>query len=178
MQHVVIGIPLPPSIKENLSKLSGLCNAEWIDPEHLYLSLIDLGYREGSAILDIIDALKEVHFSPFSIILKGVECTPLSHTTKALSIAVATPTLSSKLKNLITAELREKRIPLEPKPFHPHVTLAALSPGNETKLSLFLYENQSTQIQEFTASSFALFSIQTTQKHTLCDTLAQFPLLS
>lgn len=177
MQHIIIGIPLPDLVKKNLLlQCCGLSNARWIEPEHLHLSLIDAGNRSSSEVLDMVNVLQGVALLPFSVTLEGIVSFSTGHGSQIVAAqAAATPHLS-KLKGLIYAAFREEKIPVETKTFHPHVTLGTLTPGNATKTSQYFFENQSKPIGTFNAASFALFEIRSSPKHTLCETVAEFPL--
>lgn len=177
MQHIIIGIPLPERVKKYLFlHCFGLSNARWIESERLHLSLIDAGKRSGTQILDIIHVLQGATLPPFEITLQGIASLPSNHGLHIIgALATISPSLN-KLKNLIQTLFREEKIPIELKPFHPHVPLGILHPGNTTKTAQYFFENQSKPLQTFKASSFALFETRLSEKHSLCEMVAEFPL--
>jgi len=177
MQHIIIGIPLPESVKKNLYlQCCGLSNANWIEAEQFHLCLIDIGKRSGPEVLDIINILQGIVLPPFTVALEGIASFSSGHGFQVIAAMAAISPPLNKLKSLIYSQFREEKIPIEPKAFHPHVSLGVLDPGNTTKTSQYLFENQTRPIGTFEASSFALFETRSTEKHTLCEILAEFPL--
>lgn len=177
MQHINIGIPLPDFVKKSLYlQCCGLSNAHWIEAEQFHLTLIDAGKRSGTEVLDIINVLQEVALPPFAIDLEGIASFSSGHGFQVIAAMAAISPPLNKLKGLIYSQFRNEKIPIETKTFQPHVALGILNPGNTTKTSLYLFENQAKPLGTFEASSFALFEIRSSTKHTLCEILAEFPL--
>jgi 2'-5' RNA ligase len=175
MHHLVIAIPLSLPVKESLSKLCfGLSNATWHPAEDLYLFLFDLKAPDLGAVKTIAYTLQRTEIkdvTQFPVSFKGVELFKHNHAPSYLAITLSPAPQLKKLKTLLAAELHEQRIPVEQKPYFPHITLGHLSPGNETKVSQYLMENLTLPHIELQATSFALID----QKHSSMEILQEFP---
>lgn len=173
----LIGIPLPLPLQKLIGRLCfGLSNVSWFDPFSFHIALHPLQTSDPSKLIDIAQILKEIDFPPFFLSLHGVERFSNDHAAKTLGIALSPSVDLQKLKATILQKLREAGSHKEKNGFTPYIPIGHISSGNETKLGMFLMENSSWAYSPLLVTSFALFEVQTTAKHTFCSVVGEFPL--
>ena len=97
----------------------------WVKAEHLHMTLVFLGEVEESRVNAVIAAYAEAApVEPFDLAFSGIGAFPLRGAPRALWIGVVEGERHLQaLQQLLADRAQRLRIPLEPRPFSPHLTL-------------------------------------------------------
>lgn len=151
-------------------------NARPVPAEQLHLTLKFIGEVDGSKLLDIDDALKEIILPKFSLCLKGVGTFPPRGTPRILWAGIDHVERTTALRNSIERVLAAVDIPRDKKKYTPHLTLARLRNCPIKHLQQFLAGNAFLQTDEFPVVNFHLYSSKLTKKGALHTIESSYPL--
>lgn len=178
MIRLFIAIDIPETIRKEVAGLGrSIPNARPVPEDQLHLTLKFIGEVEGSRILDISDALREIIFPQFTLCLQGVGTFPPRGTPRILWAGVQHTNQTIALRNAIERTLAAINIPRERKKYTPHLTLARLRNCPIQHLQQMLAGNAFLQSSEFTVESFHLFSSHLTKKGALHNIEESYPLI-
>lgn len=112
---------------------------KWVAPSHMHLTLAFLGEVPPADADALVSALAApIAVAPFAIRWAGLGVFPRRGPARVLWLALARgaePVID--LERSVTDRIRRLGLPLEPRPFHPHVTLARWrKPGTPAGLSI------------------------------------------
>ncbi len=113
---------------------------KWVDPGNLHLTLHFLGEIEDARVEALRERLsEEVGEAPFALGLGGAGCFPEAGPPRVVWIGVTTGAEPmARLHASIGGRLRELRIEVDERPFHPHLTIGrvkgAVRPGVRTAI--------------------------------------------
>lgn len=97
----------------------------WVKPEHLHITLVFLGEIREPLVNAIIGAYADrVPLVPFEVVFRGVGAFPEHGAPRALWIGVGEGQRDLiQLQQLMAARARSVNVPLETRPFSPHLTI-------------------------------------------------------
>ncbi|MGE4403825.1 MAG: RNA 2',3'-cyclic phosphodiesterase [Desulfobulbus sp.] len=158
-KRLFVAIDPPLEIREQLRMLCcGLPNARWVAPEQFHLTLSFIGETEGSAFLDIREALAEISAPKFSLQLQGVGFFPPRGQPRVVWAGIERNELLQVLQRKIITRLFHLGLEPENRKFSPHITLARLQHTPTAKVGKYLENNGLFQTFPFLADHFTLYS--------------------
>jgi 2'-5' RNA ligase len=97
-----------------------------VKPEHSHLTLVFLGDVEDARVASVVEAVgRDLDRSPFDIVFEGLGAFPPRGAPRVLWVGVgAGASALIELQHEFTRRIAALGIPLEDRPFHPHLTLA------------------------------------------------------
>ncbi len=171
MIRLFVAIDIPETIRREVEGMGrSIPNARAVPVDQLHLTLKFIGEVEGSRLLDIQDALREIILPKLSLSLKGVGIFPPRGAPRILWAGVEPAERTIALRNSIERSLGAINIPRDKKKYTPHLTLARLRNCPIHHLQQFLAGNAFFQTSEFPVEFFHLYRSQLTPKgalHTL-----------
>jgi RNA 2',3'-cyclic 3'-phosphodiesterase len=114
-------------VRQAVSKaLDGGVALKWVEGSHLHLTLAFLGEIEESACPPIVRAFSTpIDRAPFDAVLKGLGVFPAYGPAKVLWVGIATGADDViAVQQEVAGRCAGLGVMLEPRPFHPHLTLA------------------------------------------------------
>lgn len=175
--RLFIAIELPPELKEALATLRGdLPGARWVAAEQIHLTLAFLGEVEEEKVEGLRTELAGIHLPPFTLSLTGTGCFPNRHLPRVLWVGL-TPQL--RLTNLVTAvqgAIAACGLPVEERPFSPHLTLARFKFPAPREVGNFLDLPLPGPFPALAVQEFILFQSRLTPHGAEHLPLATFPL--
>ena len=158
-KRLFVALDLPEAAKEELTALQGgLPDARWTPPEQLHLTLCFIGETDGTLFLDIRDALAEIAAPAFDLRLKGLGFFPPRQTPRVLWAGVVDNPQLIRLQKQVATCLRHAGADLERRRFSPHITLARLGEGAQTRLQRYLGAHALFSGSPFAVDHFTLYS--------------------
>jgi len=95
----------------------------WVRPEQMHLTLVFLGDVDEASVPALVGAIsRDVGAPPFDIVLSGTGVFPARGAPRAVWVGVGDGALAALQKDMAERVAR-MGIPLEARPFHPHLTL-------------------------------------------------------
>ncbi len=113
--------------KRIASTLGGSAGAlKWVKADHAHLTLVFLGNVEEARVPAVVEAVgRDVDAAPFEISLETIGAFPARGAPRVLWIGVVDGAARlSELQRELAERIAAIGIPLEDRPFHPHLTLA------------------------------------------------------
>jgi 2'-5' RNA ligase len=113
--------------KRIASALAGSAGAlKWVRPEHSHLTLVFLGDVPESRVPAVVEAVSPgIATAPFDLTLESLGMFPLRGAPRVLWIGVGGGASEvSVMQRELADRIAAAGIALEPRPFHPHLTLA------------------------------------------------------
>ncbi|HET7265517.1 MAG TPA: RNA 2',3'-cyclic phosphodiesterase [bacterium] len=131
-RRTFIAVLLGPDIRTAASRMRGPLTASadrlrWVSPSHLHLTLQFLGDITVRQVEDAAEAARVAAAStaPFTVTFAGLGAFPSPAAPRIVWVGVtAGADRLAALAGSLAAALRDRRIPLDPRPFSPHLTLA------------------------------------------------------
>src|SRR5438067_4019640 len=98
----------------------------WVKPNHSHLTLVFLGDVEDARVASVVDAVgRDVDALPFDIAFEALGAFPPRGAPRILWIGIGAGAAALvDLQRELTRRVAALGIPLEDRPFHPHLTLA------------------------------------------------------
>lgn len=127
--RIFVGIDLDDAIRNKIARfLEGVNGfapeARWVNPESLHITLKFIGEQKPEQVALIGQRLRKVESEPIEIGLSGYGFFPTAKAPRVFWIGIqASPALRELAANIDKAT-GELGIPLEERPFSPHLTLA------------------------------------------------------
>ena len=160
MPRLFIAIDLPEELRGNVSALYyGFSKTRWTLPEQLHLTLRFIGEVDGLLFRQIIDHLETIKFTPFTMQLNGLGYFPPRRRPNILWVGVSKNEALTQLQRRLETCLVRLGLEPERRKFHPHLTIARLSPATSlAKLADYLALNGAFSLPPFTVKNFHLYS--------------------
>lgn len=139
MRRLFLALPIPLDVAEILSShVPDDLGIRAVPAINFHLTLKFLGATEEKQIPEIEDALGALDVSRFEFTVRGCGVFPGGRSPKVLYFGVQGGPALGQLKRQVEACLVPLRIPKEPRPWVPHVTLARLDRAPDHVLAQFL----------------------------------------
>jgi 2'-5' RNA ligase len=178
MYRIFTGLKFSNTVRERICALYyGIPHILWVPNEQLHLTLRFIGNVDGGTLEDIADSLKQISFNSFILNLKHIGFFPLRGQPKILWVGVENTEFLINLQKKIDRVITQLRIPPEPRKFHPHVTIARLKQVSKPKLGEFLMKNSLFEINNLKVDEFILYRSFLSEKGSIYQELASFPLI-
>lgn len=175
--RLFIAIDLPVGHKRKLGKLcSEIPGARLVPAEQIHLTLAFLGDVDADAAGLLTGELAKIEIGAFKLSFDGVGCFPNRHHPRVLWVGLRQNPHLTRLAASIFAVVRGCGIPLEERPFYPHITLARLNLTCSHEVSLFLNHHSKIAVAPFTVREFTLLQSQLSQYGAEHLPLRNFPL--
>lgn len=128
-QRLFIAVDLPDAVRRRLGRLLPRPpdGVKPVRPEQIHLTLHFLGEVEAEPAAELAAALEKIRKPVFVIDLAGVGCFPSPRRPHVLWVGVKPSEPLHSLHTAIADVLSESGLPVESRPFTPHVTLARVS---------------------------------------------------
>jgi RNA 2',3'-cyclic 3'-phosphodiesterase len=131
----------------------GRSAVRWVQPDRMHLTLVFLGEVEATRVPAVVESIhRRVDAQPFDIVLENIGMFPPRGAPRAVWLDVSDGACQlSDLRDEIARRIGALYIELEPRPFHPHLTLgrwrtsrssdrrrvlAAVKPGRIARLTV------------------------------------------
>jgi 2'-5' RNA ligase len=145
--------------------------ARWVEPERFHLTLRFIGAVDDAMAHDIEAALQRIEASPFALTLAGV-----GHFHAHSLWAGVTPSRALMcLQDKVEQVLRAIGLPVDDRPYVPHVKLARLR--RRTSLRTFLSDHGDFRAEPFEVRQFSLIESQRRDSRTVYRHIADYPLV-
>ncbi|WP_195913908.1 RNA 2',3'-cyclic phosphodiesterase [Planomicrobium sp. YIM 101495] len=134
--HYFIGIPVPLSLAEQLIEQRDGWNLQGFKryPESvdLHLTLSFIGAAEPDEVEGMTELLGNVTASPFTLKISRTETFGPADKPRVVFAAVEDNQALMQLQRQVLEAIGQLQFKLDPKPFHPHITLANKRAGDES----------------------------------------------
>lgn len=175
--RLFIAIELPDNLKTALGKLRvDIPGARWVPTEQLHLTLAFLGEVEDKTVGKLCEGLALLHIPSFHLCFSGTGCFPNRHRPRVLWAGLEPHPRLMRLAAGVHGTVLACGIPLEDRPFSPHITLARLKFPAVREVDAFLTMPQKQKLLPFPVSEFTLFQSMLTQKGASHVPIRTFPL--
>lgn len=161
MPRLFIAIDLPEQQRQDLEAIyCGLpAETRWTSTSQLHLTLRFIGEVDEQRFMQIKDTLDDIHFNPFWLLIKGLGYFPPRRKPNILWVGVAENPDLMQLQSGIEKHLVQRGISPETRKFHPHLTIARLTPILPIKmLADYLDRNGRITSPPFLVDNFKLYS--------------------
>lgn len=156
MPRLFTALELPHDVADELELLrGGVDGARWIDRDSYHLTLRFIGDVEGPVAAELQAALDSIGGFPFELTLKGINAFG-GRKPRAIWAGVRQSDALMALQADHEAVCRRVGLPLEPRQYTPHVTLARLRNGRAASAGVQhfiarhgLYESRPFEVEEF-----------------------------
>ena len=159
MPRLFIAVDLPEAHK---AKLAGLHDealpGRWTRPEQYHLTLRFIGEVDQERASTIEQALADIRAEAFSSQGRSLDVFPSTRKPRVLFAAIDPAPALMDLQAKTEQALRALGIEAEPKPFHPHVTLARLRRANARTVRAFLLTHESFTLTPFDVAHYYLYA--------------------
>lgn len=150
--------------------------ARWVPAEQIHLTLAFLGEIDEKASERLIAELARIQSATFNLSFDGTGCFPNRHHPRVLWVGMQQEHALTRLAVEIQTVVRTCGIPLEDRPFSPHLTLARLKLPCSREVATFLNQHRTVKIPSFTVEQFILFQSRLTQQGAVHLPIKSFPL--
>ena len=179
-----LAIELPAAVTQRLAQLSAHLRqcpvrASWVRADHMHLTLRFLGDIDEGA-RDAVSADLGANLSsvgPIGLHVQGVGAFPNARRPSVVwaGIGPLTGPLETAHSRCETA-CQRAGLPAEPKPFHPHVTLARVKDQRPSaELTHAIERERAFTAGEFSARGVSLFSSELTPRGPVYPRIEEFP---
>ncbi|MGA1981056.1 MAG: RNA 2',3'-cyclic phosphodiesterase [Acidobacteriaceae bacterium] len=128
--RLFVGLPIPARLAQALAHLAqatGLANARWTPPENIHLTLVFLGEVAEDRLPTVVHELNELDAEPLQIRLTRLDTFARAG---VLFVDVEPTPKLLQFQAQVATGMARCGFGLEPRPYHPHITLARLrQPG-------------------------------------------------
>lgn len=156
MLRVFVGIELPESVRQALAAVrEDHAAARWHEPEHLHLTLNFIGGVEEACVERIAAAMVDVPSPVFALSVQGVGYFGTSQRPSVLWAGLAHSVQLHQLQQRLAERLLPLGLPVEDRPYTPHITLARVKP--DVPLQTFLQRHARLSIPAFLVEHISLF---------------------
>jgi len=157
--RLFVAIPLPGTIRQRLSLLSGgIPGAAWAAPETMHLTLRFIGEVEESVAEDIDDALARIRHAPFDLTLAELGLFSTGRNPRTLWAGVERSDPLVRLQAKVEAAVSAAGQPPEGRKFTPHITLARLKNAPWNRVEQVLAGHAGFRAGPFAVDRFTLYS--------------------
>ena len=159
MPRLFIAIDIPERIKDDImATYSAIPGARWVEESQLHITLRFIGEAPGDIAGRIDAALRLVAASPFPLVMKGVGFFPPRKEPRILWVGLAESEELLRVQSRIERAVISAGIDPDERKFHPHITVARLNGGSPAKAADYITSNSLFISEQFSVSSFQLYS--------------------
>ena len=166
--RLFIALPISEEIRKGCEALQAIgktktTSVKWIDPQQIHLTLVFLGWTDSSLRARIEEVIQEVseRSSPFSINVNGLGVFPPLRSPKVVWAGIPEETPLMKLQQDLTDRIGSLGIPLEKRPYRPHLTLGRVREGFASDpFTRWITQEKEVQIGQCTVSQVVLMESQ------------------
>lgn len=176
--RIFIAIELPDQVRSMLARLRReLPGARWLPAEQLHLTMAFLGELDQSSVNRLTDQLSKLQLPDFALHFSAIGCFPDQRQARVLWIGVQPEPLLTKLARSIQQTIVSCEIPLEQRPFSPHITLARFKPPAAPQiLQPYLRQHSQPKLPAIEVREFILFQSRLTSQGAIHTPLERFAL--
>jgi 2'-5' RNA ligase len=175
--RLFIAIELPEQLKKRLGGLrTDISGARWVPLVQLHLTLVFLGEVDADLCKSLLAALGAIKAPGFRLRFNRPGCFPHHRQPRVLWIGLDPEPLLLKLVRQLQQTVLDCGIPLEEKPFTPHITLARCKIPAEHAVNLFLEQHARLNLEPFDVQEFFLFQSQLTVRGAVHTALGSYSL--
>lgn len=158
MPRLFTALEIPRDAALSLSLLrGGLPGARWVDVENYHLTLRFIGDVEGHVADEVANALDRVRRPSFTLALSGVGAFGSKKPHAVWAGVTPSPDLNA-LQGEIERICQRIGVPVDPRKFMPHVTLARLRNPNAIDVAHYLSARGNFSTLPFKVGRFVLMS--------------------
>lgn len=169
-----IAIPFPKHVQSRLASLCyGLPQVRWVEEENFHLTLRHFGPLSDTCLANIQEHLATLFFSPFSLVLQGVDHFHSKGKRGVIWIGVKESSALHSLKKEINRQLRDLALPPD-EHFHSHVTLGYYERLNPQRLGDYLLSLADYQSEPIEVTSCLLMRSQQTPQRVIYQIIDEF----
>ena len=177
------GIDLPREVRGNLSRLVEKLRPhapqlKWSPTKTLHITTKFIGEVPDDKLDELTGVLGTLESrEPIQIAVRGLGWFPNPHNPRVFWAAVHAPVALAQLAKETEHLLKPLGVPVEDRPFSPHLTLARIKPpANLTALRQAIAALPGDDFGHFAVTSFHLLLSEPAQDHSVYTSLAEFPL--
>ncbi len=133
--RLFIALDLPKEVRQELRDVQMRLGAHspavrWSDPVGMHLTLHFLGETPVAMVQPLLTALASIDPPPFTLCLDRLGCFPATGSLRVVWVGLGGDLVSlTTLYQQIGQILQSLRLPVDPRPFAPHITLARARPA-------------------------------------------------
>ena len=180
--RVFVALEIPSAVRKNLAEFLATLRAissepRWVRTENLHVTLKFIGEVQAEKLGDIRAALSAVHSGrAVALDFRGMGFFPSEKRPRVFWAGVEASTNLAGLAGDIDRALEKLDVPLEKRPFSPHLTLARFEPpGVPEKLRAAIQENAKREFGSVAAREFHLIESKLKPGGAEYTTLETFP---
>jgi RNA 2',3'-cyclic 3'-phosphodiesterase len=159
MPRLFVAIDIPERIKDDITAtFCAMQGARWVEDPQIHLTLRFIGEVSNDSAELIDKALRQVKGRPFSLRAKGVGFFPPRNEPRILWTGIAENDELMRLQPRIERAVISAGMQHDERKFHPHVTIARLHDTRAGHVARFITQNSLFMTEEFSVSSFQLYS--------------------
>ncbi len=175
--RLFIAIELPDDLKSALDSLGmDVPGARWVPPEQLHLTLAFLGEVEEKTAEEVSERLALIDSPSFQFCFSGTGCFPNRRRPRVLWAGLVPSPGLMRLAGRVHGVVLACGIPLEERPFSPHITLARLRFPAAMEVEAFFSMPQKLKLPPFSVREFTLFQSRLTPSGAVHIPIRTFPL--
>jgi 2'-5' RNA ligase len=176
--RLFIAIELPAELKIKLGQLrTDIPGVRWVPPEQIHLTLAFLGDVDEETVERLTTHLADIRASAFKLSCGSIGCFPGRQQPRVVWIGVTPEPGLLKLAAAVQQSALYAGIPLEVRPFSPHLTLARLKLPASAGLRAFLDRQSRLSFKPFAVHEFTLFQSRLTSQGAVHSPVRNFPLI-
>lgn len=176
--RLFIAIEIPDDLKKSFAALrTDIPGARWVPPEQIHLTLAFLGDVEETAVELLKGELARIRIPPFILRPAGTGCFPGVRRPRVLWAGLRPEPRLLDLAAAVHDVVFACGIPLEERPFSPHITRARLKLPAAPEVAAFLEPGEHRPFPPFPVREFILFQSRLTATGALHIPLHSFPLV-
>jgi RNA 2',3'-cyclic 3'-phosphodiesterase len=158
--RLFVGLELARELRERVALLAGagIPGARWVPPENYHVTLRFIGEAPRYLAEEIDHALAALKAPSFELTLAGIGTFAKGGRSQSLWLGVERSEPLERLRGKIEMALQRCGLEPERRRFQPHLTLARLDNGVETKIAAFVQAHNLFRAEPVLVQHFTLFS--------------------
>jgi 2'-5' RNA ligase len=175
--RLFIAIELPDDLKRELGRLKvDIPGARWVPVDQIHLTLAFVGEVEEAAMERLTGELSRVQAPEFQLCFSATDCFPSRRRPRVLWIGLEPNPRLNVLVAGVRGAVLTCGIPLEERPFSPHITLARLKLSPPGEFEAFLVQHKKPRLPALHIREFTLFQSRLTSLGAEHTPVRNFPL--
>ncbi len=156
--RLFIAIDIPDELKRTLGSLRvEIPGLRWVPTSQIHLTLAFLGDVENAGVDQLAGELSRIHSPAFKLRFAGTGCFPDRRRPRVVWIGLEPEPRLRVLADKVRAAILACGIPLETRPFSPHITLARFKAAPSCDCDDFLDPRFLLRLPPFSVREFTLF---------------------
>jgi 2'-5' RNA ligase len=172
--RLFVAIEPPEAVRQALQQLQRGAGVRWIAPEQLHLTLLFLENVPAEFLEPLCRALTTISLPAFDLALAGLGCFPSPRAPRVLWAGLERQPRLDELATAIRQAATAGALPVEERPFTPHLTLGRVR--EPARFPLHHWLQQPFSQCQFSVQEFALFRSLLTPRGAVHTLLQHFPL--